>query len=88
MQNQATISNWPNKNALSVHFPRLLAAITIVLAASFLSENYDGQVMLFALLLGIAFNFYSEPGKRCILSTDCGSLHSQIGNESADQTSL
>ena len=66
MQNQITFPNWSNNNFISVHFPGVLAAITIAMAASFLSENYGGPVMLFALLLGIAFNFSSEPGGRCI----------------------
>lgn len=66
MQEQIALSRWPDKNALSAFFPGLLAAITIAMAAAFLSENYGGPVMLFALLLGIAFNFSSEPGGRCI----------------------
>jgi len=43
--------------------PGLLIAGTISLAASFLSEHYGGPVMLFALLLGIAFNFVSEDAR-------------------------
>ncbi len=41
-------------------FPGLLVAATIALAATFLSEHYNAPVMLFALLLGMAFNFLSE----------------------------
>lgn len=40
-------------------FPGLLVSIVVALAATFLSEHYGGPVMLFALLLGIAFNFLS-----------------------------
>jgi uncharacterized integral membrane protein (TIGR00698 family) len=36
---------------------------TIALAAGFLSEHYGGPVMLFALLLGTAFNFLSTESK-------------------------
>ncbi len=43
-------------------FPGLLACLTIAMASSFLSTNYGGPVMLFALLLGMAFHFLSEEG--------------------------
>lgn len=46
-------------------FPGILAAGTVAMAATFLSEHYGGPVMLFALLLGIAFQFLSEEG-RCV----------------------
>jgi len=42
--------------------PGLLVAATVAMAAGFLSINYSVPVMLFALLLGIAFNFLSEEG--------------------------
>lgn len=45
-------------------FPGLLVAATIAVAATFLSEHYGGPAMLFALLLGMAFNFLSEDGTR------------------------
>ncbi len=38
----------------------LLIAATIALAASFLSEHYGAPAMLFALLIGMAFNFLAE----------------------------
>lgn len=37
--------------------PGLLACLTVAMAASFLSDHYGGPTMLFALLLGMAFNF-------------------------------
>ncbi len=47
-------------------FPGMLTAVTIALAAQFLSEHYGAPVMLMALLLGIAFSFLSEePTGRC-----------------------
>ncbi len=42
--------------------PGLLLAVVIGLAATFLSDHYGGPVILFALLLGIAFNFMSADG--------------------------
>jgi uncharacterized integral membrane protein (TIGR00698 family) len=44
-------------------FPGVVAAITVALAATFLSRHYGAPVMLFALLLGMAFRFISEEGK-------------------------
>jgi len=40
--------------------PGMLLAGTIAIAAGFLSDHSGGPVMLFALLLGMAFNFLSE----------------------------
>ena len=45
-------------------FPGLVVAATVAVAATFLSDHYGGPVMLFALLLGMAFNFLSEPGNK------------------------
>ncbi|MFD1694604.1 YeiH family protein [Roseibium aestuarii] len=42
--------------------PGLLLCFTIAAAAGFLSDHYGGPVMLFALLLGIAFHFLSQEG--------------------------
>ena len=41
-------------------FPGLLLALTIAAAARFLSEHYAAPVMLFALLIGMAFNFMAD----------------------------
>jgi len=38
----------------------VLLSVTIAMAAMFVSEHYGGPVMLYALLLGIAFDFLSE----------------------------
>ena len=40
--------------------PGLTLSATIALAAAYLSEHYGGPAMLFALLLGIAFNYLAE----------------------------
>ncbi len=46
-------------------YPGLLAALTIALAATWLSQHYRVPVMLFALLFGMAFNFLHAEG-RCV----------------------
>lgn len=46
-------------------YPGLLVALTIGLASTWLSTRYGAPVMLFALLLGMAFHFLHEEG-RCI----------------------
>ena len=46
-------------------YPGLLAALTIALAATWLSQHYRVPVMLFALLFGMAFNFLHDEG-RCV----------------------
>lgn len=48
------------------YFPGVVVAGTVAIAAMFLSEHYGAPVMLFALLLGMALNFLSEPGSRTI----------------------
>ncbi len=54
------------KRALPLNLaPGLLVAATVAMAAGFLSISYGAPVMLFALLLGIAFNFLAEEG-RCV----------------------
>ena len=42
--------------------PGLLLAATVAAAASFLGSHYGAPAMLFALLLGMAFNFLHESG--------------------------
>ncbi len=50
------------RTALAPLAPGLLLAATIAAAAGFLGAQYDAPVMLFALLLGMAFNFLHEDG--------------------------
>ena len=45
--------------------PGILTSFTIAAAATFLSEHYTAPVMLFALLLGMAFHFLAIEG-RCV----------------------
>jgi uncharacterized integral membrane protein (TIGR00698 family) len=46
-------------------YPGVLAAGVVGLAATWLSQHYNAPVMLFALLLGMAFHFLHEEG-RCV----------------------
>ena len=50
---------------LDTIYPGVLAAGTIGLAATWLSQHYGAPVMLFALLIGMAFHFLHEDG-RCV----------------------
>ncbi len=51
------------RDPIALYFPGLVLCATIAAAATFLSEHYGGPAMLFALLLGIAFNFVMEEGR-------------------------
>ena len=55
----AEMSQVPGR--LRVLFPGILSAVTVALAAKFISEHYGAPVMLMALLLGMAFTFLAEP---------------------------
>ena len=50
----------PTRSQWALYFPGLMACITVAMAATFLSEHYHGPTMLFALLLGMAFNFSTQ----------------------------
>ncbi|HTO65786.1 MAG TPA: putative sulfate exporter family transporter [Bradyrhizobium sp.] len=58
--------------AARIYFPGVLASLIVAIAATFLSEHYGGPVMLFALLLGMAFYFLSQEG-RCIAGIELAS---------------
>ena len=45
--------------------PGVLISITVAMAAMFLADHYGAPVMLFALLLGMAFHFLSEDTSKC-----------------------
>ena len=49
--------------------PGVLVCVTIAIAAAFLSQHYNAPVMLFALLLGMAFHFLAQEG-RCVAGID------------------
>lgn len=63
-ENSATAAPGSLRHRVVEIFPGLTTAATIAVAATFLSEHYGGPVMLFALLLGMAFNFLSEAGSK------------------------
>ena len=54
-------------------FPGLLTALTVALAAKFISEHYGAPVMLMALLIGMAFNFLAEDGGKCVAGIEFSS---------------
>jgi uncharacterized integral membrane protein (TIGR00698 family) len=51
------------RDAAGSLFPGLVLCATVAAAATFLSEHYGGPAMLFALLIGIAFNFVMDEGR-------------------------
>jgi len=53
-------------------YPGVLAAATVAVAASWLSQRYGAPVMLFALLIGMAFHFLHEEG-RCVAGIEFSS---------------
>jgi uncharacterized integral membrane protein (TIGR00698 family) len=55
----------PKGALLHAIYPGVIAAGTVGMAATFLSQHYNAPVMLFALLLGMAFRFLHEEG-RCV----------------------
>lgn len=48
------------RNWMLLHRGGIVLAITIALASSFLAEHYGAPAMLFALLIGMAFNFMAD----------------------------
>jgi hypothetical protein len=55
----------PKGALLHAIYPGVIAAGVVGIAATFLSQHYNAPVMLFALLLGMAFRFLHEEG-RCV----------------------
>ena len=53
-------------------YPGLIAAGAVALAASWLAEHYTAPVMLFALLIGMAFHFLHEEGQ-CVAGIEVAS---------------
>ena len=62
----------PHGALLHAIYPGLLAALTIGLASTFLSDHYGAPVMLFALLIGMSFHFLHEEG-RCVAGIEFAS---------------
>lgn len=59
----------PAKSRVAPYSGGLLLASVIAVAATFLSDHYGAPVMLFALLLGMAFHFLSEDNS-CAVGVD------------------
>ena len=53
------------KSKLSVLLPGLLICLVVAMSAQFVSEHYGGPAILYALLLGMAFNHLAVEG-RCV----------------------
>ena len=70
------VPNWIERSrlgrALYAIYPGMLVASTIALASSFLSQHYQAPIMLFALLLGMAFRFLHGES-RCVAGIDFAS---------------
>jgi len=66
------LSYLPRGALLHAIYPGLLVALTIGAAATFLSDHYTAPVMLFALLIGMAFHFLHEEG-RCVAGIEFAS---------------
>lgn len=62
----------PRGALLHAVYPGVLVALTIGLASTFLSDHYGAPVMLFALLIGMAFHFLHEEG-RCVAGIEFAS---------------
>jgi uncharacterized integral membrane protein (TIGR00698 family) len=62
----------PGGALLYAVYPGVLAALTIALASSWLSQHYGAPVMLFGLLFGMAFHFLYED-KRCVAGIEFSS---------------
>ena len=60
---QARLTRW--RAVIVKVYPGMTVAATIAVAATWLSQHYTAPVMLFALLIGMAFHFLHEEG-RCI----------------------
>ena len=68
----AVLNYIPQGALVHAIYPGVLAALTIGLASTFLSDHYGAPVMLFALLIGMAFHFLHEEG-RCVAGIEFAS---------------
>src|SRR5215471_8556084 len=57
------LQSLPGRATLERLYPGVLAAGTIGLAATWLGQQYKSPVMLFALLIGMAFHFLHEDSR-------------------------
>jgi uncharacterized integral membrane protein (TIGR00698 family) len=68
----AWLRGLPRGALLHAIYPGVLVALTIGLASAFLADHYGAPVMLFALLIGMAFHFLHEEG-RCVAGIEFAS---------------
>jgi uncharacterized integral membrane protein (TIGR00698 family) len=66
------LTRLPKAALIRAVYPGVLTALTIAFAATWLSQHYATPVMLFALLIGMAFHFLHEEG-RCIAGIEFSS---------------
>lgn len=57
-----TANEHPLKQSLYKILPGFMLCLVVAMAASFISEHYGGPVILYALLMGMAFNYLSTEG--------------------------
>jgi uncharacterized integral membrane protein (TIGR00698 family) len=69
---KSLLARIPGGKLIDAVYPGLLVAVTIALAATFLSTHYNTPVMLFGLLFGMAFHFLHEDG-RCVAGIEFSS---------------
>src|SRR5437764_8947592 len=72
VQPAAPAARFPGEALVAATYPGVLAAATIALASTWLSDHYGAPVMLFALLFGMAFHFLHEEG-RCVAGIEFSS---------------
>jgi uncharacterized integral membrane protein (TIGR00698 family) len=72
LQNGSGAGESEGGSRVRVLYPGLLAAATVALASTWLSQHYGAPVMLFALLFGMAFHFLQEEGS-CIAGIEFAS---------------
>jgi uncharacterized integral membrane protein (TIGR00698 family) len=51
------VKNHHMQSKIKLLFPGVLAAVTVAIASRFLADHYGSPIMLFALLIGMAFHF-------------------------------
>lgn len=61
------------------HRGGIALAVTIALASSFLAEHYGAPAMLFALLIGMAFNFMNDTPRTAVGITFCSQTLLRLG---------
>src|SRR5437764_9633410 len=68
----APAARFPGEALVVATYPGVLAAATIALASTWLSQHYGAPVMLFALLFGMAFHFLHDDA-RCVAGIEFAS---------------